>query len=106
LGNDYLIIAGNSNPDEAQTMYKQRWKIENLFANMKTKGFYLEKTHLKEDEKLKKMFALLTIAILWCYLIGLWIESSLPIKLKKHGRKAKNTFRKGLDHFVKIYKFL
>lgn len=26
-------------------MYKQRWTIENLFGNMKTKGFYLEKTH-------------------------------------------------------------
>jgi len=102
VGNDYLIIASNSNPDEAQAMYKQRWTIENLFGNMKTKGFYLEKTHLKEDEKLKKLIALLTIAILWCYLIGLWIEKSLTFRVKNHGRKAKSTFRKGLDHFVKI----
>jgi len=101
-GNDYLIIASSCNPNEALSMYKQRWTIENLFGNMKSKGFYLEKTHLKDNEKLKKLIELLTIAILWCYLIGLWIESSLSIKLKKHSRKAKSTFRKGLDYLVKI----
>ena len=42
------------------------------------------------------------IAILWCYLIGLWIEKSITVRVKNHGKKAKSTFRKGLDHFVKI----
>jgi len=78
-GNDYLILASSSNPDEALLMYRQRWTIENLFGNMKTKGFNLENTHMKDDEKLKKLIALLTIAMLWCYLIGLWIESSVKI---------------------------
>ena len=102
LNNDYVIIASSSNPEEAQAMYKQRWTIENLFGNMKTKGFNLESTHMRDDEKLKKLIALLTIALLWCYLIGLWIESSIKIKIKNHGRKEKSTFRKGLDHFTKI----
>lgn len=102
LNNDYVIIASSSNPEEAQAMYKQRWTIENLFGNMKTKGFNLESTHMRDDEKLKKLIALLTIALLWCYLIGLWIESSIKIKIKNHGRKEKSTFRKGLDHFIKI----
>ena len=101
-GNDYLILASSSNPDEALSMYKQRWTIENLFGNMKTKGFNLENTHMKDDEKLKKLIALLTIAMLWCYLIGFWIESSVKIRIKNHGRKEKSTFRKGLDHFTKI----
>jgi hypothetical protein len=102
LKNDYVIIASSSNPEEAQAMYKQRWTIENLFGNMKTKGFNLESTHMRDDEKLKKLIALLTIALLWCYLIGLWIESSIKIRIKNHGRKEKSTFRKGLDHFTKI----
>lgn len=102
VGNDYLIIASSSNPNEAIAMYKQRWTIENLFGNMKTKGFNLENTHLRDDEKLKKLIALLTIAMLWSYLIGLWIESSIKIRIKNHGRKEKSTFRKGLDHFTKI----
>lgn len=102
LKNDYMIIASSSNPEEAQQTYKQRWTIENLFGNMKTKGFNLESTHMRDDEKLKKLIALITIASLWSYMIGLWIESSIRIKVKNHGRKEKSTFRKGLDHFQTI----
>jgi len=102
VGNDYLIIASSNGPAEAQAMYRQRWSIENLFGNMKTKGFNLEKTHMKDDTKLKKLIALITIALLWCNLIGLWIENSIKIRIKNHGRKEKSTFRKGLDHFTKI----
>lgn len=99
LKNDYMIIASSDNPEEAQQVYKQRWTIENLFGNMKTKGFDIESTHMKDDDKLKKLIALITIALLWCYLIGLWIESSIEIRIKNHGRKEKSTFRKGFDHF-------
>ncbi len=69
---------------------------------MKTKRFNLESTHINDDGKLKKLIGLITIAILWCYLIGVWIETSIKIRIKNHGRKAKSTFRKGLDHFTKI----
>lgn len=102
LKNDYVIIASSSNPEEAQQIYKQRWTIENLFGSMKTKGFNLESTHMKDDDKLKKLIALLTIALLRCYLIGLWIESSIKVRIKNHGRKEKSTFRKGFDHFNQI----
>ena len=102
LNNDYVIIASSINPEEAQQIYKKRWTIENLFGSMKTKGFNLESTHMKDDEKLKKLIALITIALLWCYLIGLWIESSIKIRIKNHGRKEKSTFRKGFDHFNQI----
>lgn len=99
---EYTIIASSSNPEEAQKIYKQRWTIESLFGNMKTKGFNLESTHMQDNEKLKKLIGLITIAVLWCYLIGVWIESSIKIRIKNHGRKDKSTFRKGLDHFCKI----
>lgn len=102
VNNDFVIIASSNNPEEAQKIYKQRWTIENLFAKMKTKGFNLESTHMKDDEKLKKLIALITIALLWCYLIGVWIESSIKIRVKNNGRKEKSTFRKGLDHFTAI----
>ena len=100
--NEYMIIASSSNPEEAQKLYKQRWTIEDLFGNMKTKGFDFEATHLTDDERLKKLIALITIALLWSYLTGLWIEDSIKIRIKNHGRKDKSTFRKGLDHLTKI----
>ena len=51
-------------------MYKQRWTIENLFGNMKTNGFNIEVTQMKDDEKLKKLTSLLIIAVLWNFLLG------------------------------------
>ena len=101
-GNDYMIIASSSNPEEAQKIYKQRWTIENLFGYMKTRGFNLEQTHISEPERLKKLIALMAIALLWCLLTGLWIEASIKIRIKNHGRKEKSTFRKGLDHLTFI----
>ncbi len=100
--NEYMIIASSEDPYEAQKIYKQRWTIEKMFGYMKTRGFNLEQTHITGSEKLKKLLALITIALLWSYLIGVWIESSIKIRIKNHGRKEKSTFRIGLDHFRTI----
>ncbi|HQY21409.1 MAG TPA: transposase [Ignavibacteria bacterium] len=83
------MLDSSSIPKEALSVYKQRWTIENLFGNMKTKGFNIEVTQMKDDEKLKKSTALLTIAVLWYFLLDLWIESSVKIRIKNHGRKEK-----------------
>lgn len=101
-GDDYMIIASSSLPEEAQGIYKQRWTIENLFGNMKTRGFNLEQTHMNKPERLKKLLALVALALLWCYLTGLWIEESIRIRIKNHGRKEKSTFRKGIDYLCLI----
>lgn len=56
---------------------------------MKTNGFNIEVTQMKDDEKLKKLTSLLIIAVLWNFLLGLWIESSVKIRIKNHCRKEK-----------------
>lgn len=42
--------------------YRQRWAIELCFACMKTKGFDIESTHLRHDDRLEKMFAIVSMA--------------------------------------------
>ena len=42
--------------------YRQRWAIELCFACMKTKGFDIESTHLRHDDRLEKMFAIVSVA--------------------------------------------
>src|SRR4030095_16695865 len=37
--------------------YKKRWKIEVLFQALKSRGFNLEATHLKDEERLKTLFS-------------------------------------------------
>jgi len=57
----------------------------------------LEATHLKDPERLKKLIALLTLAFCWAHRVGEWVVEQHPIKIKKHGRKARSIFRTGFD---------
>jgi Transposase DDE domain len=78
--------------------YALRWGIETLFGIFKTRGFCLESTHFTEPERLRKLFALLTLALCWSMHTGLWLHQLQPLVIKKHGRRAKSLFRLGFDH--------
>ena len=92
-----LVVATNDAPATAISDYAWRWGIETLFGCLKTRGFCLEATHLKDPERLKKLIALLTLAFCWAHRVGEWVAEHQPIPIKKHGRKAKSLFRTGFD---------
>lgn len=98
LKDQYLILASNQQEQDPLDTYKKRWGIEVLFANLKSRGFDLEATHLVHQERIEKLIALLAIACTWAHIIGEWIALTQPLKVKKHGRRQKSLFRYGLDH--------
>lgn len=100
--NDLLVVVTPDSPSSAITDYAARWGIETLFGIFKTRGFCLESTHFTDSERLSKLFALLTIALCWAFRTGQWLHEIKPLKLKKHGRKAKSIFRYGFDHLRRI----
>ena len=68
-----------------------------MFKAFKTNGFNLEDTHLREIERIDKLIALVSIAFIWAYKVGLnkhLKEKSIPIK--KHGRRAYSIFKYGI----------
>ncbi|MGK7909541.1 MAG: IS4 family transposase [Synechococcus sp.] len=97
-----LVIATQTAPQSAIADYAQRWGIETLFGMLKTRGFRLEDTHLRDSERLGKLFALLSLALAWAVHIGYWMHEFEPIEIKNHGRKARSIFRYGLDHLRSI----
>ena len=99
---EYVIVASSTESDEILSDYAQRWKIENLFGCLKSRGFCLEATHVSRRERLEKLLALLTIAFCWAYKAGEWLAQASPIKIKKHGRLAKSVFRHGFDYLRRI----
>jgi hypothetical protein len=101
--NELLIIVSNRKPQSAIADYAKRWGIETLFGCLKTRGFCLESTHLRDSERLSRMIALLTIALCWAFKTGEWLAQQQPIVIKKHGRKAKSIFRVGLDYLRRIF---
>lgn len=68
----------------------------------KTRGFCLESTHFIDQYRLRKLVALLSLALCWAFLAGVWLHQTKPLKLKSHGRKEKSLFRYGFDHIRNI----
>jgi len=98
-GDDMVILVGSELAHRAVAFYGKRWQIETLFAALKSRGFDLEATHLKDKERVAKLIGLLSIAFTWAYRVGAWLHKEVkPIAIKSHGRKAQSVFRYGLDH--------
>jgi hypothetical protein len=96
------IIVSFNKPDEAQTVYKERWQIETAFRALKSSGFNIEDTHLSDIDRIGKLFSLVLVAFVWAYKVGIYLNSICPIKIKKHGRKAKSLFKYGLTHLANM----
>jgi hypothetical protein len=95
---ELLVVIGPVGAQNLVQDYALRWGIETLFGIFKTRGFCLESTHFTDDERLSKLFGLLTLALCWAMRTGLWLHQWQPIEIKKHGRRAKSLFRLGLDY--------
>ncbi|MGM0496186.1 MAG: IS4 family transposase [Bacillota bacterium] len=94
---DILIIASFNKQDQAFINYKERWQIETMFKAMKTSGFNLEDSHLTDLERISKLIALITVAFVWVYRVGIDKHLNIrKIKIKKHGRRAFSFFKYGL----------
>jgi hypothetical protein len=61
-----------------------------------------ESTHFTDPKRLRKLFALLTLALAWSLKTGLELHQLHPIPLKKHGRRARSLFRLGFDHLRRL----
>lgn len=57
-----VVSFGLKTCDDPLETYRQRWAIELCFACLKTKGFDIESTHLRHDDRLEKMFAIASMA--------------------------------------------
>jgi len=94
---EYLILVSADFCEKPHEQYRKRWGIETLFGALKSRGFNLEDTHLKDAERLSRLLALLALAFTWAFVVGLWQASVKELKLKKHGYPPKSIFRRGLN---------
>jgi len=80
LKDETLVVCSNlKNPATVLSTYKTRWGIERCSKDMKSQGLNLEKTHMRCPERLKKLMAVVAVAMLWCGLVG----SAIPEIYKK-----------------------
>ncbi len=100
---ELLALAASGNPRRALEEYRRRWTIETMFANLKTKGFNLEDTHITDRGKLATLLAVLAMAVALCVKTGAAAARIKSIPIKKHGRKAWSIFALGLHALRKIF---
>ena len=102
---DLLIVLTNSFAYSGTRFYKQRWSIETFFESIKSRGFEIEKTHLKKAERFETLLALVSLAFGLCQTVGLIAHrGGKPISVKNHGYKANSFFRHGKDLFGEAWR--
>jgi hypothetical protein len=102
---DFLFLFGTVTAKFMGQLYRKRWGIEACFQNLKQRGFDLEKSHLKNDGKLRKLIALVSITYAVCTSLGIYQHKKVkPIRTKKHGYKENSFARVGIDLIQKWFR--
>ena len=102
---EFAIVATYQYDCQTMQVYAKRWTIECFFKAIKTAGFNLEDTHLKDQKRLEKLLAVIAIAFVWVYLIGEYENQQKPIPILAHRRRAFSIFRYRLDNLIKALTF-
>ena len=97
-----ILICFNR-PEGAVMTYKKRWEIETAFKAMKSSGFNIEDTHMRDMERIARLVAMVCVALVWAYLVGEHKDINIkPIRILKHGRMAKSLVKYGLEEIATI----
>jgi len=97
LKGEWLIVVSNRPPRIALAAYRERWAIECLFGDAKTRGLNLEDTRLTSSRKLDLLMALVALALAWAGRTAHDLLRQGEPKRKTHGYMAKSWFRLGFD---------
>ena len=95
---ELVVLACNQKPELAFVRYAQRWNIECLFSALKKRGFNFEDSRLTQTSRLDNVIILLSLAFTWAHLMGEWLYTQRPLKLKKHGYLPISFFKRGLNY--------
>ncbi len=102
---EFVIVATHQFDQQTMKIYAQRWTIECFFKAIKSSGFNIEDTHLTDQKRLEKLFAIVCIAFTWVYLVGEYLNKIKKIPILTHQRRAYSIFRYGLDEINRALLF-
>ncbi len=87
---ELLIVVSNTPARAALEAYRQRWAIECLFGDTKTRGLNLEDTRLTDPRKLDLLLALVALSVAWAGRAAVLLLGRRAPKRKCHGYFAKS----------------
>ncbi len=97
------ILICYNRPEDAVATYRQRWQIETCFRAMKSSGFNIEDTHLRDINRIARLTAMVCMALVWAYLVGEHKDMNVKaVRILKHGKRAKSLVKYGLEEIANV----
>lgn len=97
------ILICYNRPEAAVATYRQRWQIETCFRAMKSSGFNIEDTHLRDIDRIARLTAMVCMALVWAYLVGEHKDMNVKaVRILKHGKRVKSLVKYGLEEIENV----
>jgi hypothetical protein len=64
------LVSNMSSAEEAIDYYKKRFRIETFFSDQKSRGFNIQKSHLRDPQRLSRLLIAACLAYLWMVYLG------------------------------------
>lgn len=68
------LISSLADADSAVERYRLRFRIECMFANHKSRGFHIHKSHLANPARLARLLIATSLAYLWVHAVALFAQ--------------------------------
>jgi hypothetical protein len=82
--NEPWIIAMSERPGYLRTLeYGQRWGIEPMFSDFKSRGFGVEDTQIRYADRLDRLILVMSLALYWAVSTGQWDAIHHPTPSEK-----------------------
>lgn len=95
------LVSSLSSGLEAGRLYLKRFQIETIFGDVKSRGFRLEQTKIKEPRRIERLVLVVCFAFVWLTSLGVEVlESPLSRLQEKH-----SLFRLGIDYVEEFFNF-
>lgn len=94
----WFLATNLRSPSEAVGLYRQRMWIEEMFGDLKSNGFDLEATHLRQPDRLDRLTLAICLLYVWCIALGAHVvQSGLAPIVDRKDRRDLSLFRLGFD---------
>lgn len=65
-----FLVSNFETKEEACYWYKKRFRIETFFSDEKSRGFYIQKSHISNPERLTRLLIAACLAYIWIVYLG------------------------------------
>jgi Transposase DDE domain len=72
----WLLITNLSDAEKVREIYSDRFWIEEMFFDHKSRGLNLESTRLTDPDRIERLLVAVTLAYLWIMEVGVFVVNS------------------------------